>query len=568
MKHQTHYAKRFSPSILILILLISSSALAVTAQTAGASDETLAASINAVLEKAYRPDDPGAAVIVVRDGKVIFRKGYGKANLELGVPVEPDMVFRLGSITKQFTAVAVLMLAEQGKLSLDDDLTKFLPDYPTKGQKITVEQLLTHTSGIKSYTALPEWFGQWRKDFPLAELIAMFKDKPLDFAPGERWAYNNSAYVLLGAVIEKASGQTYKDFIEKQIFAPLGMKQSFYDDTARVIPRRVSGYSKSPAGYVNAAYLSMTQPHAAGALVSTVDDLALWDAALRTDKLLKQETLKRAWTSAKLNDGRATHYGYGWRITSYEGHRIIEHGGGINGFATDALHLPDERIFVAVLTNRDHGNPAPNEVASEIAALTVGKPYREPTTIKLSSAELDQYVGVYELDKKEEAVIRREGEKLTAQFPPSGKVEILPLSATEFLLKGSRRRLSFTRSVAGEISGLVRPGSYGPDQSGAKTAKPLPAERQAVALDPALYDRYAGVYELAPGLSLTISREGTKLLAQAPGQSKLELFPESPTKFFTKEASIQIEFVVEGDGKASSLVFDQSGRKLPGKKIQ
>lgn len=567
MKHWNRYSKRLSLSILSLILLIGSSALA-AAQPAKVSDANLAATIDEMLEKTYQPDKPGAAVIVVREGKVILRKGYGKANLELGVSVEPDMIFRLGSITKQFTAVAILMLAEQGKLSLDDDLTKFLPDYPTKGQKLTIEHLLTHTSGIKSYTSLPEWLTLWRKDIPLGELIGLFKDQPVEFAPGARWAYNNSAYVLLGAIIEKASGQTYREFVEKNIFAPLGMKQSFYDDTARVIPRRVTGYSKSGDGYVNAAYLSMTQPHAAGALVSSVDDLALWDAALYTNKLVKQETLRRAWTPSKLNDGKLTRYGYGWGTSSYEGHRIIEHGGGINGFSTDALRLPDDRIFVAVLTNKDSGDPGPSEVAFEIAALTVGKPYREPTAIKLPPDALDKYVGVYQLDRKEEAVIRREGERLLAQFPRAGKIEILPSSETEFFIKGSRNRLSFTKNGAGEISGLVLHSTYGADREAMKTDKPLPTERQAVALDPALYDRYVGVYELAPGFSLTVSREGDKLLAQATGQPKLELFPESQTKFFAKGVDAQIEFVVEGSGKTSSLVLHQGGRKLPGKKIK
>lgn len=568
MKHPNHCPKRFSLSILSLVLLISSSALLAPAQPARVSDANLATSINAMLEKTYRSDAPGAAVIVVREGKVLFRKGYGKANLELGVPVEPDMIFRLGSVTKQFTAVAVLMLAEQGKLSLDDDITKFLPDYPTKEQKITIEQLLSHTSGIKSYTSLPEWFSQWRKDIPLGELIALFKDKPMDFAPGERWAYSNSAYVLLGAVIEKASGQTYREFIEKNIFAPLGMTHSFYDDTARVIPRRVTGYSKSGDVHINAAYLSMTQPHAAGALISSVDDLAVWDAALYTNKLVKQETLKRAWTPVKLSDGKPTRYGYGWATSSYEGHRIIEHGGGINGFATDALRLPDERIFVAVLTNRDYGDPGPSEVAFEIAAITLGKPYRGPIAIKLAPDALDKYVGVYRIDREEEAVIRREGEKLFAQFPQSGKVEIIPSSTTEFSLKGSRNRLSFTWDATALVSGFVLTGSYSPDQAATKTTKPLPAERQAITLDPAVYDGYLGEYEIAPGLSIAITKVGSKLMAQAPGQPKLELFAESSTKFFVKEASIQIEFVVDGSGKATSLVLHQRGRQLPAKKVK
>jgi CubicO group peptidase (beta-lactamase class C family) len=192
------------------------------ASRAVATHETpgLAAAIDELFSHAFKPDGPGAAVIVAKDGNVVFRKGYGMANLELGVPVRPEMVFRLGSITKQFTAAAILMLARQGKLSVTDDITRFLPDFPTQGRRITIENLLTHTSGLKDYTSLPGWSLQWRKDMSPTDLIAMFRDKPPDFAPGERWSYSNSGYVLLGAIIEKVSGQTYKDFIEKQIFAP------------------------------------------------------------------------------------------------------------------------------------------------------------------------------------------------------------------------------------------------------------------------------------------------------------------------------------------------------------
>ncbi len=558
--------KRLLSALALTVLLgLSSSGIA---QSAGASDKDLATAINEILTQTYKSNEPGASVVVVKDGKVIFRKGYGMANLELGVPVEPDMIFRLGSVTKQFTAVAILMLAEQGKLSLDEDITKFLPDYPAKTQRVTVEQLLNHTSGIKSYTSLPEWLLMWRKDTELNELIGLFKDKPTDFAPGERWSYNNSGYVLLGAIIEKASGQSYQDFIEKNIFQRLGMAHSFYDNTARVIPRRVTGYSKGKDGYINAPYLSMTQPHAAGALAPSVDDLALWDAALYTDKLVKQETLKRAWTPAKLTNGKLTHYGFGWAMNSYEGHTVIEHGGGINGFSTYALRMPDDRVFVAALTNKDSGGPGPARVVLKIAALTVGEPYREPTVINLAPSALDNYIGVYQLSEKEEAIIRREGEKLFVSFPGAGKTEINPSSETEFFIKDSRSRLNFTRNAGGLVTGFVLTGSSGPDQEATKTTKSLPAERQAIVLDWAVYDGYVGEYEIAPSFSLTITKEGSKLRAQASGQPKLELFPESPTKFFVKEASIQIEFVVDGSGKATSLVLHQGGRQLPAKRIK
>src|SRR4051812_37064486 len=225
------------------------------------------------------------------------------ANFELGVPITPDMVFRLASVTKQFTAVATLMLMEQGLLALDDPITRFWPDYPTHDHTITVEHLLTHTSGIRSYTDMPDWPPLWRKDFAVQELIDYFKDQPMPFAPGTRWAYNNSGYVLLGAIIEQLSGLSYAQFMQQRIFEPLGMRQSYYDRTPQIIPKRADGYQKGADGYTNAEYLSMTQPYAAGALASTVDDLARWDRALVSGTLLQPATLARAWTPYQLADG-------------------------------------------------------------------------------------------------------------------------------------------------------------------------------------------------------------------------------------------------------------------------
>ena len=223
----------------LLLSLPAVSILLVFSVVAAAQDAQAVRAMDELLSKRYPPNEPGAAVIVVKDGKNVLRKGYGMADLELGVKVEPDMVFRLGSVTKQFTSAAILMLAERGKLSVTDDITKFLPDYPTKGRAITVEHLLTHTSGIKSYTSLPAWPGLWRKDMTVAEMIDLFKNEPADFAPGEQWLYNNSGYTLLGAIIEKVSGQTYEEFVRKNIFEPLGMTHSYYGSTLRVIPRRV-----------------------------------------------------------------------------------------------------------------------------------------------------------------------------------------------------------------------------------------------------------------------------------------------------------------------------------------
>lgn len=399
-----------------------------------AAPTALAQEIDALLRQTYRPEEPGAAVIVVKNGDVILRAGYGMANLELGVAIEPHMVFRLGSITKQFTAVAILMLLEEGKLALDDEITRFFPDYPTQGHRITVEHLLTHTSGIKSYTDMPEWMPLWRKDLTLAELIDVFKDQPMTFAPGSRWAYNNSAYVLLGAIIEAASGQSYEEFLQRRLFEPLGMAHSGYDHTERIVPGRAAGYAQGPEGFQNAPYLSMSHPHAAGALISSVDDMARWDAALYTDTLLRRETLQRAWTPAVLTDGTETGYGYGWMLISYEGYRLIEHGGGIPGFLTDAIRVPDERLYVAVLTNRAVPDPSPDTIALKIVGLALGRPYQEPVPTTLDVSQLDAVAGIYRFVDRE-WTLSREGDDLVLHSTAGMQASLLPLSPTEFFLK-------------------------------------------------------------------------------------------------------------------------------------
>ena len=403
-------------------------------------DNFLIQAIDNLVQETYKPTEPGAAVIVVRDGEIIYRKGHGMANLELGVPIEPDMVFRMGSIGKQFTAVAILMLTEQGKLSLDDPITKFLPDYPTHDHLITIEHLLTHTSGIKNHTDMPESQLLWRKDYAVQELIDCFKNQPMQFAPGKRWAYNNSGYILLGAIIEKVSGQTYQQFIQQNIFDRLGMKQSYYDCPLQVIPRRVSGYEKSPEGFKNADYLSMTQPYAAGALASTVDDLAVWDSALYTEQLIKQETLHKAFVPYRLMDGTSTAYGYGWLISEYEEHLSIEHSGGIFGFTTYAIRMPNDRVFVAILTNRTGIDiDRFEQLAFEIARVTIGKPYKKPTPVELSPEVLAQYEGVYKINDTEVRRITREDHRLFSQRGQAQGLELVPLSSNEFFFKEKPR---------------------------------------------------------------------------------------------------------------------------------
>ena len=319
-------SRMLSPRLPVLV----ASLLLALAPLDGAQPD-LANRLDGMLSSRFAADAPGAAVIVVKDGTVVFRKAYGLANLETGTAMRPEMVFEIGSVTKQFTSTAILMLAERGKLSLDDDLRKYFPDYPDKAARITVEHLLTHTSGIKSYTEDPKWPPLWRQDLTPQQVIDLTKDAPLEFAPGSKWNYNNTAYTMLGAIIEKVSGVSYADFIRQEIFEPLRMTHSTYGSFTNVIPNRAAGYTRAASGWENAPYLSMTQPYAAGSLMSNVDDLALWDAAVSSSKLVSKASWDRAFTGFKLADQQDSRYGYGWEIGSYQRRPIIASRRGHSG---------------------------------------------------------------------------------------------------------------------------------------------------------------------------------------------------------------------------------------------
>jgi CubicO group peptidase (beta-lactamase class C family) len=555
---------RSRPSAFLLgafLLLLSLSPL-----PARAASSDLAAYADHLLATTYPADQPGAAALVEKDGQVVLRKGFGMANLELGIPVSPEMVFELGSITKQFTAASILLLQERGQLRVEDEITKYLADYPTHGQKITVENLLTHTSGIPSYTGMAEWMPRVREDMKLADLIAMFKDKPLEFNPGERWAYDNSGYILLGAIIEKVSGKSYEQFVEEEIFQKLGMAHSRYGHAEEIVPLRAAGYEKNDKGFYNARYLSMTQPYAAGSLMSTVDDLAIWDRALSGETLLKKSSLDRMFTSFQVKSGLSTHYGYGMGISELSGKRLLAHGGGIFGFTTIIARVPEERLLIVILSNNEASDPQPQALALRIAAKALGQPFEERKPVALDAKTLDEYVGVYRFDAETVRTISREGTKLFSQRSGGRKAEIFASGRDDFYYQDDDSRLRFQRDAQGKITGADMVRNFGPDERGTKTTEPPPKERQAIKVDPAIYDAYVGEYELAPGFSLVITREGGQIFAQATGQQKLELYPESETRFFLKVVDAQIDFQRGADGKVSGLVLHQRGRDMPGKR--
>jgi D-alanyl-D-alanine carboxypeptidase len=547
----------------VVVMLVAATGVGARAAEREAAD--LAARMDAVVKASYPADGPGAAAIVVKDGRVIYRAAYGMASLELGVALAPDMVFRLGSITKQFTAAAVLALAHDGKLALADPIEKYLPGYPTHGHVITIEHLLTHSSGIQSYTDIPGWFASRIKaDMTLDELIDAFKKEPMQFAPGTRFRYNNSGYVLLGAIIEKASGQSYEQFLKARLFEPLGMTSTHFGSNEPIIRRRVQGYTRTQGVVRHAPYLSMTQPHAAGSLVSSVDDLARWDAALYTDAVVPQALLTKAWTPYALSTGKPTGYGYGWGVGSMRKRQFVAHGGGIPGFSTYAVRLPEDRVYVAVLANSDAPAASPELVGRTLAAMAAGDPFPPRVAASVPADVLQRYAGVYQIDEEARRTVTVENGRLYTQRSGGARQEAKPRSETEFFYDESLTSVHFVVGAGGRATEMLVYQNGGDDPERAVRVSDAPAGPEVVGIDPAVYDAYVGAYELAPGFTLTVTREGDRLMTQATGQQKIEIFPLSETEFFPKVVDARITFVREADGSVRALVLKQGGREMRG----
>jgi D-alanyl-D-alanine carboxypeptidase len=551
-----------------LILLVAFASASVAEQSPQHPAAQVASELDRLLSPRFPADGPGAAVVLVKDGRVIFRKGYGMANLELKTPMQPDMVFEIGSITKQFTSTAILMLVEQGRLSLDDDLHKYLPDYPDKGAKISIENLLTHTSGIKSYTSDLKWRSMWRQDMTVQQIIDITKDDALEFPPGTKWKYDNTGYILLGAIIEKVSGLSYADYVRKNIFEPLGMKHSYYGSNSAVIPGRASGYSKDGGSWVNATYLSMTQPYAAGSLMSSVDDLAIWDAAVSAGKLLSKASWDHAFTPYKLANGDDTHYGFGWSIDAYDGHSIVRHNGGIFGYVSEVARLPNDHVYVALLTNSDGHNFDTGFVATELAAVAIGDPYREPVQVKLDPKEFDAYTGVYRNNDQTLGTVKREGDRLFAQRAGLPRLEMFAYSDHEFFFKDSFVRLAFEKDASGNVAALVISRPNGAKERAMRTNEPQPSVPVEIKVPVGVLRRYVGDYQLAPGFVLTVSLEGEQLMSQATGQQKVTIFPTSDSEFFLKVVNAQISFISDASGNVEKLILHQGGRDMSGPKVK
>ncbi len=428
---------------------------------AGDQSKDPTAEMKQTLAAAFPADAPGAAVLVVQNGTVKLRNSYGLANLENRAPMDAAAIFPICSITKQFTAVAILQLFEAGKLKLTDDLATWVPDYPTGGAKVTLAQLLSHMSGIPNVEDTPEWRKLWDRELTPNQTLDFTRNKPLDFAPGSNFKYSNTGYSLLGLVIEKASGQSYPHYIRTHIFTPAAMTHSIYPDGQPSIVGLPPGYSKTKKGWEKAVGFKMTQAFSAGALLSTVDDMWAWEKALEAGHLVKASLLRSAYTEGQLPDGRGTHYGFGWEINKLGRHVIIEHGGGMPGYAAYEARVPDANIYVVILANTYSPSIPLRTLTHNLLRTALGETVGPPTA--LTASTMGDYVGSYQMGGGASFAISATNNLLYGQLGP-GRRPLKFIAPDEFITEGDEWHFSFVRDGAHHIQKIfVQPDGPGPE---------------------------------------------------------------------------------------------------------
>jgi CubicO group peptidase (beta-lactamase class C family) len=398
---------------------------------------------------------PSVAIAIVRGGDTVVMRAWGKADLELDVAATPRSVYRIGSITKQFTSAAIMQLVEQGKVKLDESIGTYLPTLPVAWRGVMVRQLLNHTSGIPSYTDIgPAWQRRWGEEMTPDTLVALTANMPMSFAPGAQWRYDNSGYVVLGMLIEKITGHSWANDIAERFSRPLGLEDTRDCPTTPIIPRRARGYQDTGSGWLNAAYLAMSQPYSAGAMCSTVGDIAKWNRALHTGHVVTAASYTRMTTP----EGAAANsrYGFGLAQDTAGGRLMITHGGGINGFASGNAWVPSAELSITVLANASSAHS--DDLVKQLVRAAVGAPLEQPPrVVPLPAGDRHRYVGVYTLglpSGPRDLTVEVKGDQLTAQLAGQPQIPLLYLGSDTFGV-GFDRSLRFIFTIQGPRASKV-----------------------------------------------------------------------------------------------------------------
>lgn len=535
------------------------------------------------------------SVLVAEEGKVVYKKGFGFANMEWDIPNAANTKHRLGSITKQFTAMLILQLAAEGKLDLHAPITQYLPDYPKEsGDQITTHHLLTHTSGIPNYTAFPGFFAdESRNPYTPDEFVKKFEDKDLEFTPGEQFNYSNSGYFLLGVIIEKLSDKSYSELLTDNIFTPLGMDDSGYDLHGDILKNRATGYEKNGSGFMNSPFLDMSIPYAAGSLYSTVEDLYLWDQALYTNSLLPQKYMDLFFKPSIRAFGNS-HYAYGWGIgkepigNTTDSITTISHGGGINGFNTNISRATTNKSLIVLLNNT--GGAPLNQMTNAIRGIMNGVGYDLPkkslafdVLTVIQTKGIESGIEHFKANKDDDAfdVNEREinqigyqlmGEGLVAEAAQVFKVNVDEFpdsfnvydSYAEALMElGDDEGAIKNYKIAVEMNPANQHGIDMLEKLGEDTTDLV---KEFIVPDDIL-ESYVGDYELMQGFILSVFKEGNQMKTQATGQPVIDIFPKSNEVFYVKVITAQITFNRGENGDIESLTLLQGGQEMIGKKL-
>ena len=517
------------------------------------TDPGMTAAFNDALTARFSMDAPGGAVLIARGNTILYEKAIGLADLSTKRALTTQHQFRIASVTKQFAAVAILQLAEAGKLKVTDEIQDHV-DFPAKEYPITIEHLLTHSSGIPDFTRTAAYTPEaYANAITLPELIALFADEPLEFAPGSRWSYSNSGYILLTAIIENVSSQSWSDYAREHLFETAGMTSSSAAIAGGPLDNEAVGYAEGEQGWEPAYPISLSWPRAAGCIRSTVRDLWAWNRSVFAGKLVGTAMLTNAHRPFQLSDGSTTDYGYGWFLQNVQGSPTIEHNGGIDGFTSASLYLPQEELYVAVLVNRQTGDAT--DLAPILAAIALGKPYGGPA-LPMSAEVAQDYIGVYVNPEGVERYITADENGLHAQRQGSTVLDLDHLGNDHFIYHGDVITITFERAD-GRVVG-ARFVSRGGEEQLTRSDKPIPA-RKEIPLNGAELQRYVGTYEMAAGFMLTFRAEGDRFFAQATRQPELEVFGEGAHAFFLKAVDARIEFYPEADGTVKRMKLFQGG---------
>lgn len=538
------------------------------AQAAQAAPLDLSAKAEAYLKTAWPADGPGAAVIITDDGKVVYAGGQGLADIKTGTPITPDTVFRLGSITKQFSAAVLLQLIDEGRLSLDDPLSKFLPSYPQPGASATVRQLLNHTVGVQSYTGIPGWMVEenTNRSYTTEEMIAIFRDLPSPSQPGHAFSYNNSGYVLVGAVIEAVTGKPWHQAVEERIAKPLGLRTIRYGVGEAQMAGMAKGYTGGEAGPEIARKIHMSVPHAAGALVGSVEDLAAWAKALHHGKVVSGASYAGMIAPTALPDGETVPYGFGLGREKVRGHDGIGHGGGIFGFSTDSIYIPEEDLFVAVFTNSDDPTTPPGVALRRLAALALGDPYPTFETAQVDPATIEPLLGVYALEEGERRFFERDGKLYTLRSGAS-ETEVFAAGGDRFHYgPASLTWFEIKRDPAG--GHVMEMHQQGADEAEKAVRRgPIPPEPEYADVPRATLKRYVGDYSARLGMANVAWGEGDAITIRLGGQRAAPLKPLSATEFQVQGVDAKVVFHLANEA-VTKLVLQQGGREIEAERVK